>query len=219
MSSINTVTGRQDPWDETLSSEIYTSLTKMDEGKKAVKVLNKGTNHEIFCFGDDQAHLYKRLEDGTVGESNGVIRTYVEHYEFHHKDWWKRAIGGNINLSVRLLPVSLEQLAKNAHLSDSWLLNPSEVAQKYSKNKSLNENEKLSLKNKISNLIVKTFKDLCANDFTIKEDDEFVLRLVPLTEDAKLIDLEKNTPYQDKIKKISGFLSKFKTALEGVLKV
>lgn len=217
MTQVDRNSGLKDPWEGTLSHEIYTSLKKIDEEKK-VEVLHKGTDHEIFCFGNDQAHLYKRLEDGSVGESNGVIRAYVELHEIYSKEWWKLAIGDNIHRSVKLLPVSLEQLAIDAkYESESWMLNPRAVAMKYELLKQLDDNEKMLLKKKISNMIKETLKDLCKDNFEIREDNEAALRLVPLTNDAKLIDLGKNGPYQEMVKKISEFLVKLKSNYKSLL--
>jgi len=201
-----------DPWIGTLSNEIFCSLEQNYIGKK-VRVQNRNTSHEIFCLDQDQANLYKILEEGSVGKTNGIIRTYVEQYEYHHKKWWQKVINPfHQKKIIRLLPISLTQLALDANLEDqAWMFSPEKVIERFCLKG--NQDKMCVISAKIEDTIKSSFKKLCPKDFGIRRMTG-MLRLIPLNNGARVINLDRNFPYRNLVQQAKELPVSLKNSLD-----
>jgi len=204
-----------DPWKKTLSSQLEEKIAKEANLKNLpFYIKEKNTNQETFRFGKEKAKLYKALKESTAGESNGVIRTFAEQYDYNKRAWWHKALKPHINRSIFLLPLSLEQIAKEAGLQKKlWTLSPEKVM-KHSKLKIKNNKEELTaIIYLIKEIITDIFHKEFGTEFTLKESFG-TLRVFPNGDQSRIIDIKKNTPLQHVIRKFKPFTDKLEKKIK-----
>lgn len=169
--------------DQTIASEIKANLQQIASQKdKKTYVENEKDPVSTYHLGNESATIYKRLTDGTVGESNGTMTYYAEYSDLKRLSWWKTALDG---LSISFLETPIEDFVKTSHISNLELIfSPEAVISHYHLNPTSNEDIQIAAKQWVQDQIIKVLTPLVGRDFKVKFYEKH-FRLIPLTPSAK----------------------------------
>lgn len=168
--------------DNTISGQIKRKLEdlSMSNGKK-INIENEHAPISTYHLGTDSAKIYKRLNNGTVGEENGTIKYYAESADIKRLDWWKSVLA---DMPISFLETPINDFAKQAYISKPELIfSPEEVIAHYRLNPTGDDDSKIAAKQWVVDKVINTLTPLLAPDYKLQFYEGHI-RLIPLTQDA-----------------------------------
>jgi hypothetical protein len=166
----------------TIAGQIRAKLNEFSIKKdKKAYVENENDPVATYHLGTESAKIYKRLDNGTVGEDNGTIRYYAEYSDIKRLDWWKTVLD---TLQISFLETPIDDFARQAQMSSPELVfTPEAVIKHYHLNSKEDEETQIAAKQWVQDQVINILTPLLAPDYKLQFFEEH-FRLIPLTHNA-----------------------------------
>ena len=187
-------------WKATPSGKIYEALDKLaDTERKSLSLKGRGSRVELFSLDGQVAKIYKALVGGTTAEDDGELNAYYESWESIHYPWWQEALRTS-NSRMTPLPFPLFRVAQDLGIKN-WqeFFKPDEIIKKFELNKKQHQRGTpgyVALEKAIISVMQKCLNPGLNPHYRI-EEQTYLPRLVPLTNDAKSSLVEENDVYKE----------------------
>lgn len=200
-----------------MSRQIFSQLEQIgkEEGKR-YQLIDEGSSIEVYALGDQKARIHKQLSGGSVGDSNGTLKGYYELWEYQKYPWWQKIISKLSNDVLSPLPVPLYRAASDAGVENPLnVLRPEQVIKHYQLiNSAYGQSSLEYLREEywVKQQIVQSMQSLKPH-YEVR--DYFgLLRLIPLSMEAKRDDLQEGGAYSNSL----GLIKEACTRLDGIFK-
>ena len=149
--------------------------------------------------------LIKHLDGATVGEETGTVTSYVESWEYRNLPWWREVLDTE-NLPVKFLDTPVARAAQDANIQD-WesIFRPSIVVETYKLADPNDRQAVARMRGWVQETLIFHLSEVLQPDFTATFYDQLV-RIIPITKEAKQSLLTENNAYQTMLDKLKGIV-------------